>query len=65
MAYMKTPKTPAEIKKATAPTLRKEYTALADQYKKILNDELIKCPHCGEWLARSNFYKSNKYGLGY
>ena len=45
MAYMKTPKTPAEIKKATAPTLRKEYTALADQYKKILNDELIKCPY--------------------
>lgn len=65
MAYMKTPKTPAEIKKATAPTLRKEYAALADQYKKILNDELIKCPHCGEWLARSNFYKSSKYGLGY
>ena len=64
MAYMKDPKTEDEIKKMTAPNLRKEYNTLADTYRKIVDGDLTMCVDCGEWLAKSNFYVSKKYKKG-
>lgn len=64
MAYMRDPKTPEEVKKMTAANLKKEYNAVAETYRKILDDDLIKCVDCGEWLSKSNFYVSKKYRTG-
>lgn len=64
MAYIRDPKTEDEIKKMTAPNLRKEYDALASTYKKIVDGDLIMCVDCGEWLSASNFYVSKKYKRG-
>lgn len=64
MAYMRDPKTPEEVKKMTAANLKKEYNAIADIYRKMLDDDLIRCVDCGEWLAKSNFYVSKKYKIG-
>ena len=61
MAYLKMPKDEKEIKSMTAANLRKSYNDLAGTYKKIMDDDIIRCVDCGEWLARSNFYVSKKY----
>lgn len=65
MAFLKNPKTSSYIKGLTLSALKKEYESLSNSYKKIANNEIIMCPNCGEWLARSNFYNSNKYKLGF
>ena len=64
MAYMRSAKTEDEVKKMTAPNLRKEYNALADTYRKMVDGDLTMCVDCGEWLAQSNFYISKKYKTG-
>lgn len=64
MAYMRDPKTPDEVKKMTSANLKKEYNIIAEAYRKMLDDELVKCVDCGEWLAKSNFYVSKKYKTG-
>ena len=64
MAYMRSPKTEDEVKKMTAPNLRKEYNALAVTYRKMVDGDLTMCVDCGEWLAQSNFYISRKYKTG-
>ena len=65
MANLKMPKDEKEIRSMTASDVRKSYIELADTYKKILDDELVRCVNCGEWLARSNFYISKKYKSGF
>lgn len=66
MAFMRTPKDEDVIKKITITNLRKEYLDLADYYLKVLNQETLLCPDCGDWLGRkTNFYVSKKYGSGY
>lgn len=64
MAYIRDPKTPDEVKKMTAANLKKEYNAVAGTYRKILDNDLVRCVDCGEWLAKSNFYVSKKYKTG-
>ena len=64
MAYMRSPKTEDEVKKMTAPNLRKEYNTLAETYRKMIDGDLTMCVDCGEWLAQSNFYISKKYKTG-
>lgn len=64
MAYLKMPKDEKEVKSMTAANLRKSYNDLAGTYKKIMDDDIIRCVDCGEWLARSNFYVSKKYKTG-
>lgn len=61
MAYMRDPKTPEEVKKMTVANLKKEYNAIADSYRKILDNDVVRCVDCGDWLAKSNFYISKKY----
>ena len=64
MAYIRDPKTHDEVKKMTAAKLKKEYNAVAETYRKILDNDLVRCVDCGEWLAKSNFYVSKKYKIG-
>ena len=48
----------------TVANLKKEYNAIADSYRKILDNDVVRCVDCGDWLAKSNFYISKKYKTG-
>ena len=49
MARMLNPMTDEELKTTNVVNLRKEYKKIADIYNKIVNEELVYCPHCGQW----------------
>lgn len=39
--------------------MRKEYKKIADIYNKIVNEDLVYCPHCGQWKkVDTAFYSS-------
>lgn len=59
MARVVEPISDEELKKITVANLRKEYSKLADFYRKIINGEIIKCDKCGEWKNSDAFYQSN------
>ena len=60
MARMWDPLTDDELKKTTVVNLRKEYKKIADIYRKIVNEELVYCPHCGQWKkVDTAFYSSD------
>lgn len=59
MAKVLEPISDEELKRITVANLRNEYKKLADFYRKIVNEELVYCPHCGQWKrAESAFYGS-------
>lgn len=58
MAKLLVPLSEEEVKKTPVATLRKEYVKLADFYNKIVNEDLIFCPHCQTWKGVDNFYAS-------
>jgi uncharacterized protein (UPF0212 family) len=64
MAYLKQAKTEDEIKKLTVANVKKAYNELARDYNKIIEQDYILCPKCGEFISRENFYSSNEYPIG-
>lgn len=60
MAKVIEPLSDAELKKITVANLRDEYKKLANIYNRIMNEELIYCPHCGTWKNANSFYSSNE-----
>ena len=61
MARMLNPLTDEELKKINVVNLRKEYKKIADIYNKIVNEELVYCPHCGQWQkVDTAFYSSDR-----
>lgn len=64
MARVVEPISDEELKKITVANLRKEYSKLADFYRKIINGEIIKCDKCGEWKNADAFYQSNSTADG-
>lgn len=61
MARVLDPLTDEELKKTNVVNLRKEYKKLSDFYKKIVNEELVYCPHCGQWKkVDTAFYSSDR-----
>lgn len=64
MAYIKQAKTEEEIKKLTVANVKKAYNELAKDYNKIIEQDYILCPKCGEFISRENFYSSNEYSIG-
>lgn len=61
MARMLDPLTDDELKKTTVVNLRKEYKRIADLYRRIVNEELVYCPHCGQWKkVDTAFYSSDR-----
>lgn len=66
MAVLRKPLTSTETAKLGVREVRKEYTALANDYKRILDNDFAYCPFCGEWKSASaNFYKSQWTKDGY
>lgn len=60
MARILEPISDEELKKITISNLRKEYSKLAEFYKKIINGELTYCSHCCNWkMTSTGFYSSN------
>ncbi len=65
MAKLIKTKSAREVAKIGVVALRKDYAALADDYNKILDNELLMCPKCGDWLkADSGFYSDANYSTG-
>lgn len=65
MAKLIRAKSDKEIAKVGVMALRKDYSALAADYNKILNNDYLVCPMCGEWLkADTGFYSDSKYSTG-
>jgi len=64
MAYLKQAKTEDDIKKLTVANVKKAYIELARDYNKIIEQDYILCPKCGEFISRENFYSSNEYAIG-
>lgn len=59
MAVIKSPLTKVEMSRIKLADLKKEYLSLAEVYGKLVNNEYIRCPICGQWLAaKFNFYSS-------
>lgn len=65
MAYMKQALTDEEVKKLTLSGVKKKYSELASNYNKLIEQDVILCPKCNEFKARSNFYKNNDYNSGF
>lgn len=64
MAKMIEPLSDAELKKTAIVNLRDEYRKLSNVYNRIVNEELVYCPHCGTWKNTNSFYSSNEYPDG-
>ena len=64
MAFLKQAKTEEEIKKLTVANVKKAYNELASDYNKLIEQDLILCPKCGDFVSRTNFYTSNEYAIG-
>lgn len=60
MAKVIEPLSDAELKKIAVANLREEYRKLSNIYMRIMNEELIYCPHCGTWKNTNSFYSSNE-----
>lgn len=68
MAKLKAALTPEDVKKAGLVALKKQYNELADNYNKILNNDVLLCPVCNTWQDKiTGFYmdKSNATGRFY
>ena len=64
MAYMKQAKTESEIKNLTIANVKKAYNELARDYNKIIEQDYILCPCCGEFVTRDSFYTDKRYAIG-
>jgi hypothetical protein len=64
MAYLKQAKTESEIKSLTVANVKKAYNDLAKDYSRIIEQDLILCPCCGEFITRENFYTDKRYAIG-
>ena len=64
MAFLRQAKDENEIKKLTLANVKKSYLELASDYNKLIEQDFILCPKCGEFISRSNFYTSAEYAIG-
>lgn len=64
MASLKQAKSEADIKIMTVSQVKKSYIELADSYNKVIEQDFLLCPSCGEFITRNNFYSSNDYAIG-
>lgn len=58
MARLLNSLTDDELKKINLVTLRQEYKKLSNIYDRIVNEEIVYCPHCGNWKSVNSFYSS-------
>ena len=66
MAYMPQAKDEQDIKALSVSNVRKEYLKLAEAYNKILDNKVLKCPVCNEFISTyEGFYTDKRYATGY
>lgn len=66
MAYMPQAKDEQEIKALSISNVRKEYLKLAEAYNKIIDNNVLKCPVCNEFISTyEGFYTDKRYATGY
>ena len=66
MAYMPQAKDEQEIKALSISNVRKEYLKLAEAYNKIIDNKVLKCPTCNEFISTyEGFYTDKRYATGY
>ena len=66
MAYMPQAKDEQEIKALSVSNVRKEYLKLAEAYNKIIDNKVLKCPVCNEFISTyEGFYTDKRYVTGY
>ena len=66
MAYMPQPKDEQEIKALSVSNVRKEYLKLAEAYNKMIDNKVLKCPTCNEFISTyEGFYTDKRYATGY
>lgn len=58
MARVVEPITEEALKRMTVANLRNEYRKLSEFYLKIINEEIVYCPHCQSWKRVVSFYGS-------
>ena len=59
IAYIKQARTEAEIKSATVAKVKAYYNELASDYNRLIEQDYLLCPECGEFVSRNNFYSAN------
>ena len=64
MAFFKQALTEEEIKKLTVAGVKKAYNELAKDYTKLIEQDYIICPTCGEPISRDNFYTDKRFAIG-
>ena len=57
--------TEAELKQKTPAKLRHAYIDLADNYNRIIENEILLCPKCNEFKQRKNFYTDRSFNSGH
>ena len=66
MAYMPQAKDEQEIKALSVSNVRKEYLKLAEAYNKMIDNKVLKCPVCNEFISTyEGFYTDKRYATGY
>lgn len=61
MAFMRQAKDESEIKKLTLAGVKNAYNDLARDYNKLIEQDVVLCPKCNNFKARSNFYLNKDY----
>lgn len=64
MAFLKQAKSEEQIKALTVTNVKKAYNELARDYNKIVDQDYILCPVCGEFVSRDNFYTDKRFAIG-
>lgn len=59
-----TVKTPDQVKATPITILRKDYTSLANEYKKYVDGEVFYCHKCGKYYKKEDFYSDASYKSG-
>ena len=62
MASLRQPLTEEEVKKAGVANIRIEYSKMAKDYNRIIENDLLLCPKCNTWQkAETGFYYDKEY----
>ena len=62
MAKLIVPKEPKEVSKTGLSQMRKDYNELAKDYMKIMDNDVLLCPSCNNWMsAKESFYYDKAY----
>jgi len=65
MAHIKKAKGEEDIRTMPVAELRKAYSDLASEFKKITEGQYLYCHCCGEFLAKDTFYSNDTNASGY